>query len=94
MNKHQYQPRNLTAPEIEKLLSYIPPCPAYHEWFKIIVAVCHELGDEVEAERILTMWSPDYGQRTTKSVIKSLHGNYRCKAGTLIRYAGQNGYTK
>ena len=94
MNKHQYPPRNLTATEIEKLLSYIPPCPAYREWLQVISAVCHELGDEAEAERILTRWSPDYGQKTTADVIESFRGNYMCKAGTLIWHARQNGYTK
>ena len=94
MNKHQYPPRNLTATEIEKLLSYIPPKPSYKEWLQIISAVCHELGNEIEAERILTSWSPDYGQKTTASVIRSFRGDYRCSAGTLIYLAKQNGYRK
>jgi len=91
---NQYKNKRLSVSEIEKLLSYIPPRPRYRDWLQIISAVCHELGDITEAEQTLTTWSPDYGKKTTKDVIRSFRGNYKCTAGTLIWHARQNGYTK
>lgn len=91
---NKYANQRLSVSEIENLLSYIPPSPPYRDWLQVISAVCHELGDETEAEHILTRWSPDYGEKKTKDVIKSFRGNYKCTAGTLIWHARRNGYTK
>lgn len=87
---HNYPDKHLSSEEIEVLLSYITPEPSYNDWIRIISAVCHEIGDEEEAERLLTNWSPDYGTKTTMDVIRSFHGAYRCSAGTLFYFAKQN----
>lgn len=75
--------------KIESLLAKIPPRPEYNDWIKICSAVCHELkGNEQEAERILTNWSPDYGRKTTKDLIRSFKGIYKCTGRTLSFFAG------
>lgn len=88
-----YSGAQLPSEKIEDVLSLIPPNPSYNDWIKIISAVCHEIGDEEEAERLLTNWSPDYGTKTTMDVIRSFHGAYRCSAGTLFYFAKLNGYS-
>lgn len=90
---HNYSGAQLSSEKIEDVLSLIPPNPSYNDWIRIISAVCHEIGDEEEAERLLTAWSPDYGNKTTMDVIRSFHGDYRCSAGTLFYFAKLNGYS-
>ncbi len=79
----------VTATDIEEMLSFLPPRPAYEDWLRISSSVWSELPFE-EGTRLLNQWSPEEKE-----------GEYRTKydnrldrvtIGTLIHLAKEKGY--
>lgn len=88
---------NLTENDVSELLAHIPPpvkgTNSRDEWLKVIAATCAALdGNEAAALSLLTNWDPPWEKNAYETAIKSLRGNYKCTAGTLVFLASQNGY--
>lgn len=80
----------LSADEVAEILRPIPR-PNREEWVKLISATVAAIG-ETDALNVLTAQFPDEKPNETAAVIRSLHGNPRSNAGTLIYMAQQNGF--
>lgn len=80
-----------TPEEVAEILSHIPPEPDYETWIKICFSVCSEIGKE-DGLQVLLEWSPDYGNKSTESVIESFDANRGMTIATLIGIAQENGF--
>lgn len=88
---------NLTENDVSELLAHIPPpvkgTNSREEWLKVIAATCAALdGNESAALSLLKNWQEEWEKNAYETAIKSLRGNYKCTAGTLVFLASQNGY--
>lgn len=83
--------------EVQELLSHIPPpspkTNSREYWLKIIAATCAALGgNESAALDLLKNWQEEWHKNAYETAIKSLRGNYKSTAATLVYFAQQNGY--
>lgn len=83
---------SLSEEEVRRALSFIPPRPAYGDWFQISAAVYDAIGgDARHAERLLKAWSGEEEEGEYRRILESdLNGSIT--AGTLIHEAQRHGY--
>ena len=84
-----------TTGEVRELLSRIIP-PDKHTnsreyWLNVVSATCSALGgNESAALVLLKEWQEPWTKNAYESAVRSLRGNYKCTAGTLVFLAFGN----
>ena len=84
-----------TTGEVRELLSRITPpekrTNSREHWLKVVSATCSALGgNESAALVLLKEWQEPWTKNAYESAVRSLRGNYKCTAGTLVFLAFGN----